>query len=114
VVAIVALADADRRARNAPVDPLPIALPTHAAPAPSSATTTAVWLDGRIVDLDGLDPEAIPDELLDHDSLVHDELAADEATPTSGILPANDLGWVDNLDDKAVERAERWLARKKT
>jgi len=29
-------------------------------------------------------------------------------------LPAGDLGWIDQLDDHAMDRAEHWLERKKS
>jgi hypothetical protein len=90
--------------------------PTHVAPtAPAASTAPAahntVWLDGQAVEadddaldraLDALDDEA-RDALDDHDTAA-----------TDGILPASDLGWVDDLDDTEIAKAEQWLARKKT
>jgi hypothetical protein len=66
------------------------------------ATPTALWLDGQLVDIGELD-EAPLDEL-------EPAALADDGELTGGLLPAANLDWVDQLDDSAVDRAERWLA----
>ncbi len=82
------------------------------APAiPAAKPGDAVYLDGNVLDAD--------DDALDSalDALDDDARSAfdtEDTAATDGILPASDLGWVDNLDDTAVARAEQWLARKKT
>jgi anti-sigma factor RsiW len=74
-----------------------------AVPAPhvDDPAATAVWLDGHVVELGDIDDPAV---LLDDDD--GDEVAG-------GLLPADDLRWIDSLDDKDIDRAERWLAGKK-
>jgi hypothetical protein len=80
--------------------------PTHveAAPTPKPTEATTIYIDGQIIDVSNVDPEA----------LVNDGASDGTAdASSSGLLPASDYGWIDQLDDKAMERAERWLARKK-
>ncbi|HEY3802923.1 MAG TPA: hypothetical protein VGL61_09970 [Kofleriaceae bacterium] len=80
-----------------------------AAPAPAVepvAAPAAVYIDGQVIDISNVDPEALMDDL----DGGPDDTA--EAEPDSALLPAADYNWIDQLDDQAVERAERWLARK--
>jgi len=92
-------------------EPAPVALPAPVVePAPEPAM--AMWMDGKIIDLEDVDPSAILDDDLDREAqaaLSNDGTAA----PLGGILPAGDLGWIDNLDDSALDRAEQWLDKKK-
>jgi anti-sigma factor RsiW len=97
-----AIPDAATRLAIAPA-PLPAPTPT-AAPA---AATTTLWIDGQVIDVGNVDPEALIDDGQSSD----DAVTADQSD--DGLLPVSDLGWVDALDDKSIERAERWLARKK-
>jgi hypothetical protein len=100
-------------------EPEPTAPPQAALPAPSvtepAATpepAMAVWLDGKIIDLDEVDPSAILDD--DDDRAAQHALATDDGSGLAGgILPAGDLGWIDGLDDKALDRAEQWLEKRK-
>ena len=71
-------------------------LPTPSAP----EAATGLWLDGHVVDVDDLDPAFLDDD--DGDALA-----------TGGLLPADDLHWIDSLDDSAIDRAETWLDKKK-
>ena len=72
---------------------------------PETATPTmAFWLDGQIIEVDESAPVALPD--------ASDELATEGSG--DGFLPADDLGWIDSLDDKALDRADAWLAKEKT
>ncbi len=99
--------------------PAPSEAPTVAqqpivAPAPKPAATepaakTQLYLDGETVEVDDADANRLLDELMD-DKPDADAPIADEEL---GLLPATDLGWIDNLDDAAIERAEHWLAKKK-
>ena len=92
--------------RDASVAFIAPSAPTHveAAPAPKPAAATTIYIDGQIIDVSNVDPEA----------LVNDSASDGTAdASSSGLLPASDYGWIDQLDDKAMERAERWLARKK-
>jgi anti-sigma factor RsiW len=79
-----------------------VATPPAPVAAPEVAKPTTIYIDGQIIDVSNVDPEA----------LVNDG-ASDDTASSSGLLPASDYGWIDQLDDKALERAERWLARKK-
>jgi len=97
---------------HAPVDHAMIAprdagsLAVVAAPAvaePTQAPPAAMYIDGQVIDLGNVDPE----------QLLIDDSAPDDTADSDGLLPVTDYGWVDKLDDKAMERAERWLARKK-
>ncbi len=82
----------------------PIAPRVEAAPAARPAEATTIYIDGQIIDISNVDPEA----------LINDGASDGTAdASSSGLLPASDYGWIDQLDDKAMERAERWLARKK-
>jgi hypothetical protein len=78
-----------------------------------AAATTAMWLDGEMVEIDeaaALDDTAALDEL---DAEARAALAP-EPDVTGGILPVADYGWIDTLDDEAVARAEDWLKRKRS
>jgi len=94
-------------------DPPVVARSAPPSPAPRSAEEIVpLWLDGAEVDVD----------LSASDMLGDSELGAsadeDPAQPGAdsdevALLPAADLAWIDRLDDAAIDRAERWLARKK-
>ena len=90
--------------------PAPIAVITHdaavtpPAPAPEPVESTEVYIDGKFVDISDVDADLFDDT---------DEPAADVADEDA-LLPASDLGWVDQLDDHALDRAEHWLERKKS
>jgi len=91
--------------------PVKQVLPVAPAPAAPAAEPEAVYVDGQVVDVGNLDDA---DEVLDElDPAAHDAVA-DDGSLTVGILPAANLNWVDTLDDGAIDRAERWLARKKS
>jgi hypothetical protein len=82
--------------------PVAVVLPDAAVPAPP-AEPTEIWINGHLLDVGDVDPEALDD--LDEPSALADE---------DSLLPADDLGWVDQLDDRAIDRAEHWLERKKS
>lgn len=65
---------------------------------------SALWLDGQAVDVGDVDPT----QLLLDDVDETDELADDSGS----MLPASDLGWIDSLDEHALDRAEHWLKKK--
>lgn len=81
--------------------PAPIA---EAAPPVAPSEDTTLWLDGQAVDVRDVDPT----QLLLDDVDETDEVADDSGT----LLPADDLGWIDSLDDRALDRAEHWLKKK--
>jgi hypothetical protein len=77
---------------------------------PSEEPAAALWLGGQILELDDTDPNAAMGDL-DRDAQA--ALSTDDDAASSGLLPASDLGWIDNLDDSALDRAETWLAGKR-
>lgn len=95
--------------------PEPEAIAVSPPPAviePEHEPAMAMWMDGKIIDLEDVDPSAILDDDLDREAQA--ALATDDTTaPIGGILPAGDLQWIDNLDDSALDRAEQWLEKKK-
>lgn len=102
-----------RPAPEAPA-PAPVAIAPHeVAPAPIDVPdpAMAMWLDGKIIDLDDVDPSAILDD--DEDREAQSAFAPESSGMAGGILPAGDLGWIDNLDDRALDRAEQWLDQAK-
>jgi hypothetical protein len=72
--------------------------------APPRAPSTTLYIDGQVVDLSNVDPTLLLDD---------GDTGDDTAETDTGLLPAADYGWIDRLDDQAMDRAERWLARKK-
>lgn len=83
----------------------PVAVRTPPAAPPAAEPphgTVALWLDGTAVEVD----DASADDLLGSDE--PDDPGAD------GLLPADDLAWVDELGEDEVAAAEAWLARKKS
>lgn len=71
---------------------------------------SVVWIDDQAIDLDSVDADKLLDAFDDFDELdASDSIASD----SDGLLPVDDLGWVDNLDDKALDRAEALLEHKK-
>lgn len=101
-----------RDAPSAPAAPTPNVAHEAALPdTPDSAM--AIWIDGRVLDLEDVDPSAISDDDVDEDT--RDALATDDGSGiANGVLPAGDLGWIDHLDERALDEAEQWLERKKT
>ena len=68
---------------------------------PAKADT--VWLDGQAVEVgDEVDPSV----------LIYDDVEDGDAVAGTGLLPADDLRWVDALDEGALDRAEHWLKKK--
>jgi hypothetical protein len=86
--------------------PAPAPAPVATPAAPSNDDSFALWLDGRVVEVD---PAAMP-------SSVDDVLGDLDAPPAAGelddeaLLPATDLAWLESLDEAELARAERWLA----
>jgi len=78
-------------------------------PGVSAKPAPAMWLDGEELDLDDVDEPAL-DEL----DLEARAALSPEEDVTGGILPVADYGWIDTLDDDAIERAEDWLKRKRS
>ena len=106
VVAGAALLLLTVRHDDAPAPPTPVAVKTPvidaAVPAPPAppAQATELWLDGQLVDVSDVDPEALFD----------DEVEVPDAIAQDGD---GDLT-VDQLDDKALDNLDRWLERKKS
>jgi len=93
-----------------PVTPAHVVVIAHASdaavpvPAPV-AEPTEIWLDGQLIDVSDVDESAVLGDLDDPETVTAED---------DGLLPAGDLGWVDQLDDHAIDRAEHWLERKKS
>jgi hypothetical protein len=95
----------------APVVPAPS--PQVAGDTPSSELATreppedvvALWLDGTELEVD-----LSAAELLGPVAGVDDaDAVAVAGSDDSGLLPASNLAWVDDLDDEAIDSVERWL-----
>jgi anti-sigma factor RsiW len=81
-------------------------------PAEDAEVIVALWLDGAEVDVD-LSASDVLAEVAPGDDDPAQPGAELDAEPELGLLPSTDLAWIDKLDDAAIDRAERWLARKK-
>ena len=79
------------------------------AGAPPRRADATLWLDGQLVDVSDVE-SARSTRRCSTTSTRAEAMTADD----DGLLPADDLGWVDELDDRAIERAEHWLERKKS
>jgi len=79
-------------------------------PAEDAEVIVALWLDGAEVDVD-LSASDVLAAVTPGDDDPAQPGAELDAEP--GLLPSTDLAWIDKLDDAAIDRAERWLARKK-
>jgi anti-sigma factor RsiW len=104
----------------APVEPVTAERP---APPPAPAAPVVgpgveMWLDGEATELASLDDDAT--EQLDRDlaaeldAIVLDTLDPLDDVAFDGLLPDDDLDWVDQLDDETTEELERWLAEQPT
>lgn len=100
----------------APVAPHGDPAPVHDRDAASGDDVLALWLDGSEVDVDLAPSSAIGDMLgaLDgpaaHDAEPDAPDAPDALDAEIGLLPAAGMAWIDDLDDAALDRAERALA----
>ena len=97
--ALAALVLHDPQNPETAVDPIAKTTPPPPAPAEQPTTDEAppFWLNGQMVEVELEALDAIEAELAD------DEAADD------GLMSTSDLGWVDSLDEAALDRAERWL-----
>lgn len=76
---------------------------TVPTPVAEQSKEEPLWLDGQAVELgDDVDPSV----------LIYDDVEDGDAVAGTGLLPADDLRWVDSLDDGALDRAEHWLNKK--
>lgn len=109
--AAVLLAMWTRPAEVSPPDPPPaFARATHASR--PAEEIVPLWLDGSEVDVDVSASDMLADPELGTSS--DDDPAPPGADSDEvALLPSTDLAWIDKLDDDAIDRAERWLARKK-
>jgi len=94
--------------RATPAISAPDARDVTPTPAPAADDPVAMYLDGAAVDLDQLSGTELDDALDALDGGAPRELA-DEDPASGGILPTANLGWIDDLDDSALDRAESWL-----
>lgn len=110
VIAVVTLRGDDPTAPREATPSLPIAATVDAgviepvAPIAEPAGQVAVLLDGEDVVL-----EAADDDLLEVDDL----LLGEGDAGVSGLLSADDLAWIDDLDDDEAQLAEKWLDERK-
>lgn len=99
---VLVLRTPERAAETAePVGPRDAGAEHVSLPPVGEPETTALWLDGAAVEID----------------LQTAELAEDEepaAEPEIGLIPSDDLAWVDELGDDDIAAAEAWLARQKS
>ena len=76
-----------------------------------AAAIVPLWLDGAEVDVDLSAAEILRGpEIGEYDPLQPDPEATVTDEDRAALLPVGSLGWVDRLDDAAIDRAERWLA----
>lgn len=96
---------------RAPGEQPRVALPADAgmppAPEASERTTMSLWLDGHEVEVD-----LAADELLEADTDAEDNPLGEDGL-TEGLLPVDNLAWIDELDLDDVDVADAWLGRKK-
>jgi hypothetical protein len=114
VMATVAATPDERAAK--PSQPAPIAKDDVPVPAPALDETAVpdvpLWLAGEATELAGLDDDSadeIERELGDELAAVGGAADPDDAA-FDGLLPDDDLEWVDALDDETAEALDRWLA----
>ncbi|HEY5933580.1 MAG TPA: hypothetical protein VIU61_03065 [Kofleriaceae bacterium] len=96
--AIAALVLHDPQEPVTAVDPIAKTTPPPPVPAEQPSEDLPFWLNGQAVEVEL--------EALD---AIEAELADDEAPADDGLMSTSDLGWVDALDEAALDRAERWL-----
>ena len=76
-----------------------------------AAAIVPLWLDGAEVDVDLTAAEILRGpEIGEYDPSQPDPEATATDEDRAALLPVGSLGWVDRLDDAAIDRAERWLA----
>jgi hypothetical protein len=88
-------------------------------PAPTETTApTAMWLDGEVVEIDDVSGAALDELDAEARALLAPPRVAepqiDDDDVPGGILPVADYGWIDTLDDEAVDRADAWLKRNRS
>jgi anti-sigma factor RsiW len=96
--------------RSAEVSPPTFARAAH-VPRPAEEIVP-LWLDGSEVDVDVSASDMLADPELGTSS-DDDPAPLGADSDEVALLPSTDLAWIDKLDDDAIDRAERWLARKK-
>ena len=109
--AAVLLAMWTHPAEVSPPDPPPASTRATHAPRPAEEIVP-LWLDGSEVDVDVSASDMLADPELATSS-DDDSLPPGADSDEVALLPSTDLAWIDTLDDDALDRAERWLARKK-
>jgi len=74
------------------------------------ADKVALWINDYAVEVGEADAQRLIDDFDDEIQA----LATEDDGSDNSLLPASGLEWVDGLDDKALENAERWLERAKS
>lgn len=90
-----------------PLATRPVDAGVEPAPVADESPTLALWLDGDAIEI-ASDGSAVDDLLAGDDAELGEE---DGLTP--GLLPVDNLAWIDELDLDDVEVAEAFLGRKK-
>ncbi len=90
-----------------PIAARPVDAGVAVAPAVDETATISLWLDGDALEI--ASDETAVDDLLDDDDA---ELGAEDGL-TPGLLPVDNLAWIDELDGEDVDVAEAFLGRKK-
>jgi hypothetical protein len=104
--AALALWIQQRAPETQPIAALPVDAGVEVAPAADEIETMALWLDGDAIEIE-LATEDV--DLLEDDDA---ELGAEDGL-TPGLLPVDNLAWIDELDIEDVDVAEAFLGRKK-
>lgn len=107
--AVALLVMRDQRVDNTVMPPTPVMSKHVETPAPTATPATpgeasAMWLDGEMVELEGVDETSF--EPLDDSA----RAALDLDEPDDSF----DLHWIDELDDRAMDSVEQWLMHKRS
>ena len=102
--AVFALWIPERAPADEPIAVRPLDAGVPLAPVAAEATTMSLWLDGQELEID-----LAADDLLEDD----DTQLGEEDGLTPGLLPVDNLAWIDELDLEDVDVADAWLGRKK-
>lgn len=104
--AVLALWIQRRAPESQPIAARPVDAGVEVAPAADEIETMALWLDGDAIEIELATEEL---DLLEDDDA---ELGAEDGL-TPGLLPVDNLAWIDELDIEDVDVAEAFLGRKK-
>jgi anti-sigma factor RsiW len=96
--------------RGEPVEPLQgPTVEKHPREQPTS-DKVALWINDDAVEVGEADAQRLIDDFDDEIQA----LATEDDGSDNSLVPTTTLEWVDGLDDKSLENAERWLERAKS